>query len=37
MGSVYQARHLTFNEHCAIKVVRSTLLEEPEFLRRFRA
>ncbi|MBI2956146.1 MAG: serine/threonine protein kinase, partial [Acidobacteria bacterium] len=37
MGAVYKAKHLAFNELCALKVVKSALLEEPEFLKRFRA
>jgi len=37
MGAVYKARHLHFHEICALKVVKSHLLEEPEFLQRFRS
>ncbi|MGH9788086.1 MAG: protein kinase domain-containing protein [Candidatus Acidiferrales bacterium] len=37
MGSVYKARHLVFNETCALKVVKSSLVEEPGFSKRFRA
>ncbi|HXE76186.1 MAG TPA: protein kinase [Candidatus Xenobia bacterium] len=37
MGTVYKARHLHFNEICALKVVKSHLLEEAEFLQRFRS
>jgi len=37
MGAVYKARHLHFNEICALKVVKSHLVEESEFLQRFRS
>jgi serine/threonine-protein kinase len=37
MGTVYKARHLHFNEICALKVVKSHLLGEAEFVERFRA
>ncbi|MGH9813174.1 MAG: serine/threonine protein kinase, partial [Candidatus Acidiferrales bacterium] len=37
MGAVYKARHLHFHEICALKVVKSHLLEESEFLQRFRS
>ncbi len=37
MGTVYKARHLHFHEICALKVVKSHLLEESEFLQRFRS
>lgn len=37
MGSVYKARNLAFHELCALKVVKSSLLDEPEFLQRFRS
>ena len=36
MASVYRARHLAFNEVCAIKVVAGRLSDDEEFLRRFR-
>jgi len=35
MGLVYRARHLTFNELCAIKVVSDDIAGDPNFLRRF--
>src|SRR5205085_8577147 len=35
MASVYRARHVTFNELCAIKVVGNDLARDPSFLRRF--
>jgi len=37
MGIVYKARHLHFDELCALKVVTSHLAEEAGFLQRFRA
>jgi len=36
MAAVYRARHLAFNEVCAIKVVGSRLLDDEAFLKRFR-
>ena len=36
MASVYRARHLAFNEVCAIKVVAGRLSDDEDFLRRFR-
>ncbi len=36
MATVYRARHLVFNEPRAIKVVSSRMMEEPNFLKRFR-
>jgi serine/threonine-protein kinase len=36
MAAVYKARHLTFNEIRAIKVVNSKLLSDQEFLKRFK-
>lgn len=36
MATVYKAKHVTFNEICAIKVVSSKLLEDQDFLRRFK-
>ena len=36
MASVYRARHLAFNEVCAIKVVAARLSDDEDFLRRFR-
>lgn len=36
MAAVYKARHLTFNEIRAIKVVNNKLLNDKEFLNRFR-
>lgn len=36
MGSVYKAKHLVFDEPCVLKLVNPHLLEEPEFLKRFR-
>ena len=36
MASVYRARHLAFNEVCAIKVVAGRLSDDDDFLRRFR-
>ena len=37
MGIVYKARHLHFDEICALKVVTSHLADEAGFLQRFRA
>src|SRR3972149_4968603 len=37
MGIVYKARHLHFDELCALKVVTSHLADEAGFLQRFRA
>jgi serine/threonine-protein kinase len=37
MGIVYKAKHLHFDEICALKVVTSHLAEEAGFLHRFRA
>jgi serine/threonine protein kinase len=36
MASVYRARHLAFDEVCAIKVVAGRLSDDEDFLRRFR-
>ena len=36
MASVYRARHLAFDEVCAIKVVAARLADDEDFLRRFR-
>ncbi len=36
MAAVYKARHLTFNEIRAIKVVNNKLLSDPDFLQRFK-
>jgi serine/threonine protein kinase len=36
MAAVYKARHLTFNEIRAIKVVNNKLLNDPDFLKRFK-
>ena len=36
MASVYRARHLAFDEICAIKVVAGRLSDDEDFLRRFR-
>lgn len=36
MASVYKARHLTFNEIRAIKIVSSKLADDQEFLKRFK-
>ena len=35
MGVVYRARHLTFNEICAIKIVTDQIAGDPNFLQRF--
>lgn len=35
MGIVYRARHLTFNEICAIKIVNETIAGDANFLQRF--
>jgi len=35
MGFVYRARHLTFNERCAIKIVKDSIAGDAAFLRRF--
>ena len=36
MATVYRARHLAFDEICAIKVVATRLADDDDFLRRFR-
>lgn len=36
MATVYKARHVTFNEIKALKVVSNKLMDDQEFLRRFR-
>src|SRR5713101_6776659 len=36
MAAVYKARHLTFNEIRALKVVNNKLLSDPDFLKRFK-
>lgn len=36
MATVYKARHVTFNEIKAVKVVSNKLLDDQEFLRRFK-
>jgi serine/threonine protein kinase len=36
MATVYRARHLAFDEVCAIKVVATKLADDDDFLRRFR-
>jgi serine/threonine-protein kinase len=36
MATVYKAKHLTFNEVRAIKVVSSSLMSDPDFLNRFK-
>src|SRR5579864_605122 len=35
MGAVYRARHLTFNELCAIKIVNDSIAGDLNFLQRF--
>jgi serine/threonine protein kinase len=35
MGIVYRARHVTFNEICAIKIVNETIAGDANFLQRF--
>ncbi len=35
MGAVYRARHLTFNELCAIKIVNDSIAGDSNFLQRF--
>jgi serine/threonine-protein kinase len=35
MGVVYKARHLRFNEVCALKLVSASLAQDPTFLQRF--
>ena len=36
MGAVYRARHLAFNETVALKVVHSSMAEDPGFIKRFK-